>query len=257
MRNSKLLQKIKQGKTAKITALYHPIDMFPRHAAEAGYDAVWLEAEHHMWEPREMQRMLYLGHLADIDIIVRPPSREKAVLYRYLEQGASGIIIPQVGSREEAERLVQAVKFPPIGQRGLDGASIDSDFFLGVSKDYPRLANEQTYLIVQIENLEGFKNADEIAATPGVDGLFIGQWDMSLRLDCFMDPDNTRLIEVDDKVARACREHGKFWGRPCTSEEDVKTVIQKGAGFVNYGSDFFALSTYLSEAGKTLDKIME
>ena len=254
MRRSRFLDTVRSDGVARITCLYHPIDMFCRHAANAGYDAVWIEAEHHMWESREIQRMLYLGGLADIDVIVRPSTVERAGLYQYLEQGASGLIIPQVRNGEEARALVEAAKFPPLGTRGLDGASIDCDFYLGIGPEYTTGANENIVLILQIENLDGLENAEAIAATPGVDGLFIGQGDMSLRLGCNPDPREPKLVEVDRKVAAVCKKHGKFWGRPCVDAADIQTVVGLGAGFVNYGSDFMALLNSIAEYGRVLDE---
>ena len=257
MRRSRFLEKICSNRVARILCLYHPIDMFARHSAKAGFDALWIEAEHHTWEMREIQRMLYLGRLADIDVIVRPPTLERARLYQFLEQGASGLIIPQVMNADQAKMLVDAVKFPPVGNRGLDGASIDCDFYLEIGPEYPARANEQAALILQIENLDGLKNVEEIAAVPGVDGLFIGQGDMSMRLGCSLDQKDPKLVDVDRRVSEACGKHGKFWGRPCTGAEDIRTTLELGAGFVNYGSDFFAIYNSVAEYGKLLDDVLD
>ena len=123
MRRSRTLAKFRQNQVARLTCLYHPVDMFARHAANAGFDCIWIEAEHHRWEPREIQRMIYLAALADIDILIRAATREKAQLYQLLESGATGIIIPQVSSGAEAKSLVAGVRFPEINRRIADAGS--------------------------------------------------------------------------------------------------------------------------------------
>ena len=136
MRRSRVLEKIRNDEVARIACLYYANSMFPRHAANAGYDGVWIDGEHNSFDPRELERLLYLQRLADIDSIVRCPSRERTFLYRLLEVGATDVMIPLVSTRGEAEALVDAVKFPPLGNRGLDGASIDNDFYLHGTSGY-------------------------------------------------------------------------------------------------------------------------
>ena len=72
--------------------------------------------------------MIYQAHLHDIDMMVRPSTLEKTKLYRYLEDGAAGLMIPHVSDAEKARALVNAVKFPPLGDRGIDAAGLDSNF---------------------------------------------------------------------------------------------------------------------------------
>ena len=109
-------------------------------------------------------------------------------------------MIPLVNSPEDAALLASAVKFPPLGQRGLDGAGIDNAFYLQGTKEYPCTANAETFLILQIESQEALNNIDAIAGTKGVDGLFIGPGDLALRLDCPLDWDNAKLTAAEDAV---------------------------------------------------------
>src|SRR3990172_4415964 len=113
MRKSKVLAKIRAGKVARICATGHFIPFFPRHAAHFGYDGVWVDAEHRAFDPREVQAFLAYHQLADIDCIWRAATLEKTGLYRLLEDGASGVMIPHVSTPEKAKALVEAVKFPP------------------------------------------------------------------------------------------------------------------------------------------------
>jgi len=241
MRKSKVLSKLRSGEVARICGLYHPMHMYPSHAAHAGYDCVWLEEEHNTWDDREIQRVLAFHQLADIDCVVRPSTLERAKLYHLFENGATGILVPHVSSVEDARYLVEAVKFPPMGRRGLDGAGIDNDFFLGDVASYPETANRETFIAVQVETLEALEHVDEIAAVDGVDVLFIGPGDLALRLGCPPSWDEDRLLDAHKRVARAAEAAGIAWGRPAGSAEDIERLINMGARFISHGSDFEAV----------------
>src|SRR5688572_11207937 len=112
MRPSKVLQKLRSGKVARICSASNFIPYFPHLAAKFGYDGIWMDAEHRSWNPREIEGMMAQHHLANIDCIWRPPTLEKAGLSRLLEDGATGLLIPQVNTAERAQQLVAATKFP-------------------------------------------------------------------------------------------------------------------------------------------------
>ena len=167
MRSSKIRSRLRQKQAVRFACLYYPTAMMPAHAAKAGYDAVWLDAEHNTWERREIQRMIALHHLADIDCIVRTGNRNPNELYHLLEDGATALMIPMVNSPQEARALADAVKFFPLGQRGVDGASLDNNFYLSGTKGYTEAANAETFLMLQIETPEALACVEEIAAVPG------------------------------------------------------------------------------------------
>ena len=117
MRRSKTLARFRNNEAVRLCNLGHYIPAFVKHAAHYGFDAIWLDLEHRLIDEREVQALLAFAHLADIDIMLRPPTLEKTRLYRYLEDGASGLMIPHVSTPEKAQMLVDAVKFPPLGDR--------------------------------------------------------------------------------------------------------------------------------------------
>jgi len=232
--------------------MYYPTAMMPAYAAKAGYDAIWLDTEHNTWDRREIQRMILLHHLAGIDCIVRTGSRNPTDLYHLLEDGATALMIPLVNTPEEARLLASAVKFPPVGQRGLDGAGLDNNFFLPGTEHYPAAANEETLLIVQIETPEAIANIDEIAAVDGIDGFFIGPGDLSLRLGCRPDWNDSRLIEAQATVAAAAAKHGVAWGRPARDAADIARITKLGAKLIAHGSDFGGVASILAAGGRTI-----
>lgn len=246
MRSSKTLARWRAGQAARMCALGHFIPPYIRLAAHFGYDCIWLDLEHRAMDDREVQSLLMMFRLANIDCLLRAPTLEKTKLYRYLEDGATGLMIPHVSTADRARQLVQALKFPPLGDRGLDGAGLDCDFVLQGGESYPDRANAETFIVVQIETPEGVQNVDEIASVPGIDALFIGPGDLGLRLKK-ANPDNLTLEECTARVAAAAKKHGKVWGQPAFNPEHLKTLIDQGAKLPNYGGDFGALMNSLKE----------
>ena len=180
MRRSKTLERIRSGEVIRTCVLGHYIPGYVCNAARTGYDCIWLDLEHRALSVREVESLLAMSHLYDIDLMVRPPTLEKTGLYRYLEDGAAGLLIPHVSTPEKARMLVDAVKFPPIGDRGIDNAGLDADYFIHDADDYVAWANRETFLCVQIETPEGVRNVDSIAAVAGIDMIFVGPGDRGL-----------------------------------------------------------------------------
>ena len=232
-------------------ALGHYIPAYIHHAAEFGYDCIWLDLEHRLISEREIQALLAYAQLADIDCMVRSPKLEKTGLYRYLEDGATGLMIPHVSTPEKARMLADSVKFPPVGDRGLDGASLDSDFYLADTFEYVEHANRETFLVVQIETPQAVANVNEIAAVTGVDGLFVGPGDLSLRLKHETD---LTLEAAIQQVAEAAERHDKAWGIPAGTIEKVKEYRDQGAQLINYGGEFGAFMNMLKDFGSELEQ---
>lgn len=244
-RRSKLLSKIRAGKVARVCSTGSPLIYMPAMAAHYGYDAVWVDSEHRAWDPLQVREMLLRHHHADIDCVFRPYNIERASLSRYLEDGASALMIPMVNTPERARQLVEFTKFPPLGDRGLDGSGIDAGYWIGRGPDYTGEANRETALIVQIETPQAVDNVADIAAVEGVDIVFMGPGDLSLRLGCTPSLKEPKLRAALERMAEGCAKHKKPWGFPVGTIEDAKTVIDMGAQFVNFGSEFMGVMNQL------------
>lgn len=255
MRRSKVLEKIRNGKVARICNIGHYLPYAPKQAALAGYDGVWIDGEHRAWDHREAQAMIAFHHIADIDCLWRPPTLEKTGLYRLLEDGAAGVIIPHVSTPEKAAAIVEATKFPPLGDRGFDGVGLDCGLQFQ-NFDYAKDCNRETSVSVQIETTLALKNADAIAAIEGVDILFLGPGDMALRLDCSPAADDPKMMEAQRRVAQAAADHGKAWGRPVGSKEDLEIVVELGAKFVIMGGEFTWLMNGMAAANAEFDQVL-
>jgi 2-keto-3-deoxy-L-rhamnonate aldolase RhmA len=255
MRRSKTLAKLRAGEPARICNLGVYSPAFVRHAAHFGFDCIWLDLEHRAMDERHVGALLAFCHLYDIDCMLRTPTREKTRLYRCLEDGATGFMVPHVTTSQDAHCLVQAVKFPPLGNRGMDGAGFDNDFNVLETEGYPEQANRETLLVVQIESPAAVDNADSIARVEGVDGLFIGPGDLGLRLRHARDGSLT-LEQAIEKVAAAAAQHGKAWGMPVASVEKMREHYRGGARLLAHGGDFMAILNMLKESAAHFDEAL-
>ena len=252
MRKSKSLARIRAGEVIRTCVLGHYSPAYICHAAREGYDCIWVDLEHRALTMHQIQALFAFSHLYDIDIMLRPPTLEKTGLYRYLEDGAAGLLIPHVSTAEKAKVLVDAVKFPPLGDRGIDNAGLDADFHLHDPDHYVKWANEETFLSVQIETPEGVRNVDEIAAVEGVDILFVGPGDLGLRLG---QSGEMTLDEAWERVAAACKKHGKAFGGPTVPLDEMKKRNDQGAQLLINNSEFQNLTAGLKENIQKFDEL--
>jgi len=254
MRKSKVLNKFRNGKFARICGLGHLLPFFVRHAAHFHYDGIWLDLEHRTLEPREIQALLTYSVLHNIDCMIRPATLERTCLYHYLEDGAAGFMIPFVSTPEIARQVVNAVKFPPDGNRGVDGAGLDGDYVLESwrpGNSYFAEANHQTFIVAQIETLEGLENVDAIAAVAGIDCLFVGPGDLGLRLAT----SQTTLPQAIERVAASAARHKKAWGITAGTLEDLARYRKMGAQMVPWGGDFHLMKV-LEKCSNELNEVL-
>ena len=161
--------------------------------------------------------------------------------------------MPHVNDIERATYLRDCLKFPPLGDRGIDGVGQDNGFQFSDSIEYTSQANENTFLICQIETAEALENAEQITATEGVDGVFVGPGDLQLRIT----KNNLEftLEEAIEKVAALCKQYGKAWGLPVSDVETGKKRYHQGARLIAYAGEFVTLVSMLNENSAGLDEM--
>ena len=255
MRKSKTLEKIRNGQCARVCGLGHYLPFFVRYAAHFRYDVVWFDLEHRAMNDHQVQSLIALCHYNDIDCMVRTPTLQRTRLYRYFEDGASGIMVPFASDIETVRQVRDAVKFPPLGNRGIDGAGLDADYGIEAWKPgstYTSDANSETFIVAQIETLEAVENVEEIASVPGVDVLFVGPADLGTRLALDGGPNELNLDVAIARVADAAQQSQKAWGIPAGTPDDVRKYRKMGAQFIPHGGDF-ALMDVLRSCSEAMD----
>ncbi|MEX2203400.1 MAG: aldolase/citrate lyase family protein, partial [Actinomycetota bacterium] len=203
--------------------------------AAAGFDSVTLDLQHGAAEPHDAARIFAAVEAAGAVPLARVRWNDPAELMRMLDVGARGIVCPMIGARTEAEAFVAACRYPPEGIRSygpVHGA-------LGAGREHVTRANEIVLTFAMIETAEGFGNLDEIASTPGLDGLYVGPSDLSLGLglDTFADLRDPRLLEALDAVVDAAKRHEIVAGAHAPSPERSAALAERGFRFVTPAVD--------------------
>src|SRR3954454_633722 len=138
-----------------------------------GFDWVFLDAEHGPLSEADIAHLVRAAESADITPVVRVPRNEPETILRYMETGVAGIVVPQINSGDEARRVVESVKYPPWGKRGI-GSSRAAQYGFGMAGDtYRQMANDETIVIALLENVRGVALLDEILAVEGIDVVFV------------------------------------------------------------------------------------
>jgi 4-hydroxy-2-oxoheptanedioate aldolase len=215
MKASRVLAKMRAGEPALGIALHLTDPSVFELAGLMGFDAIWMDMEHHFYSLEVAANLMRAARVGGADIVARPAKGEFMRMARMLEAGASGIMYPRCDSAEEAREVVKWAKFAPLGKRGFDGAGPDVPYLLTPMRRYIREANEQTFVLIQMEEPHAVDRAEEIAAVPGVDMLMLGPADFTV------------LTGIP----------GKHWAATCGSVEVARRMIEMGARLVFHGCD--------------------
>ena len=216
-------------------------------ASLLGFDCLWLDLEHHATSLETASNLIRASRVGNADVVARPAKGEFMRMGRLLETGAAGIRYPRCESAAEAAEVVKWAKFAPLGRRGVDGGNPDMPYLTMPVADYLKAANEQTFIVMQLEDSEAVARADEIAAVPGIDVLFLGVGDFTV-LSGF--PGRFDHPAVDDavrRVASAAAKAGIHWGMPCFSPEHGRRLIDLGARFLAHSADLSILKKGLEQ----------
>ena len=207
--------------------------------ALAGFDWLVIDGEH---SPNDLNRILAqlktLAAYPGSHAVARVPVGDTALIKQYLDLGAQNILVPMVDTPEQAAQLVRAMRYPQDdglgGVRGMAGARASR---WGHYTDYFKRANEEVCLLVQVESLEALKNPDAIAATPGVDGVFIGPADLSASMGHVGNAAHPEVqAAIEDAIARILKA-GKAPGILTPDESLAQHYLSLGAVFVAVGLD--------------------
>jgi 4-hydroxy-2-oxoheptanedioate aldolase len=202
-----------------------------------GFDGIWMDMEHHGYSVETATAMMRAARVGTADIVARPAKGEFLRMARMLEGGANALMYPQCDSALEAAELVHWTKFPPVGRRGCDAANADAPYLSMPIGDYIETANHETVLIVQIETLEALEQAEAIAEVDGVDILFLGPGDLSIRMGLAGQLQHERIMEATERVAAAAAKAGKHWGKPVGTPDEAAQLIEMGARFICHSAD--------------------
>ncbi|HTJ58987.1 MAG TPA: aldolase/citrate lyase family protein [Devosiaceae bacterium] len=208
-------------------------------AARAGFDWVLIDMEHTTLGESEALAHLRAARGGTAETVVRVPWNDAVIIKRMLDAGARSIIVPQVQNAEEARRAVAATRYPPDGIRGFSGITRANDY--GRTKDYPTTAANEIFLTVQVESPEAVRNAAEIAAVEGVDGVFVGPNDLAANMGLVGQAGHPSVREAIASVIAPVRAAGKAPGVLDFNIASSKSWFDMGFSWIAVGSDLSLL----------------
>lgn len=223
--NTELLRgKMKNGETTigiMLSEIYVPNII--RLLACCGYDYILIDCEHGYFDMSQVANLVAVADGAKIPVIVRVTQPSRTNITKYLDMGAQGILLSDVNSRADAERLASICRYAPEGNRGVSTFRAHTGYSCGNVSQIMREANERIIVICQIESPETVDHIDEITSIPGVDGVLIGPNDLSQHMGIFGEYKNPRMVQAMKAVADSARKNGK-WSGVITANNDLLTM---------------------------------
>lgn len=222
--------------------------------ADAGFDWLCVDLEHTSTDYKEAQLLIMAIQSKGLKAFVRVGGNDSLIIKRVLDAGANGIIVPSVNSALEAKNAVEAVRYPPLGKRGV-GLARAQDYGFGFDS-YRDHKTKEIKLIVQIEHISAIKELDAIIQTEGVDGTFIGPYDLSGSLGKpgqWDEPEVRDALKIYEVTAR---KYNKWMGFHVV-QPDYNLVIEKislGYNFIAFGFDAMFLGTMIRNQLKMIKR---
>ena len=235
MRGKRIKEKMRAGRPVFTTALAFYAPRLVEMLARSGADQIFLDAEHGPLSERECEDMVRAADLYDIPVSIRVPVNEPHVILRYLDIGTSSIMVPHVTTRADAERAVRAVKYPPEGERGFAPGRGAELFGLG-PVDYMRRANEETVVLALFEDIAGVDEIEAVCHVEGVDGLFVGAFDLASSMGHPGQPWHAEVQAIVGRVRETCRANGMPFGTVPRDRADLRTQIEQGCQLISLGT---------------------
>ncbi len=252
-------QRLQRGETLVVFAVgrmfHHNIIHYL--GMQGHFDGFWIDVEHGGLTTHDIEVAASAGMAHGLDCFVRVPPTDYATVTRCFESGATGVMAAQITSAEHAEEFVRWAKFAPRGRRGLNPLGFDGGFGSIPLAEFTERANRETFVAIQIETASAAQDVDAIAAIDGVDLLFVGPSDLSQAVGTIGDFTGPESIEAVDRVAAACKAHGKQWGAVTPSPSYAATLIEKGGTLISLTNDVKLVTSGMARVREDFSEIWE
>ncbi len=253
MRANRTKDRLGGGETVFGCALQHFRSAeIPRLFAAAGFDYVFIDAEHSGFDLETVQELVTASVQSGITPLVRVGELLYSLVARFLDVGAQGIILPRVESRELLEEAIRWTRFPPLGKRGFGLMPPQLDYEPRSFKEIIEHLNANTLVVVQFETRKAMERCDELLSVNGIDVAMVGPSDLSISLGVSGQFDHPVLVETVTWFMGACAAHRVVPGIQCRSATQAKFWAERGMKFVGAGGE---LSLLLEKAKQTVEDL--
>jgi 4-hydroxy-2-oxoheptanedioate aldolase len=233
MKENRVRTKLKQGEQVfgVLTPIFDP--QVVEVIAHLGFECYMLDCEHGAGSPRDAEAFVRTCEAVGITPMARVRSIDPKLILQFLDAGIMGIMMPGIREVAEVKQLVEAVRYPPAGRRGIAPVRAN-DYLLGEMKaeGYLKFANEQVMIIPQIELVEAVQNLDSLLQVEGVDCYFVGPRDLSLSMGFPDGPGHVEVQNVIDEVYRRVQAAGLMTGTVAPTGQDAHSLVEKKVGLI-------------------------
>lgn len=228
-----------------------------RIAKATGHDFIFLDLQHALYDKETLGHVAQAAFGAGVTCLARVQSPSDPIMPLLLDNGFTGIVVPDVNTADDAKRAVEACKFKPVGRRSVSGAYPMFDFRSQPLGETLRVLNDNTLLVCMIETVEGVNNMEAIAAVEGVDVVHLGCNDLLVDMGnpgAFGSPE---VVEVIEREIALCKKHGKFAGLGGDRDPQRQArFIREGIRFVTTHTDIAFLMQAAGHRTKELRAVL-
>jgi 4-hydroxy-2-oxoheptanedioate aldolase len=256
MRPNPVKRALKAGEAAVGTWLSLGSITASRFLARAGWAWLTVDLEHTLVDWETATHMF--GAIADAGCVAlaRVPANRHDHIKRVLDNGAHGVVVPMVNTREEAQAAVRACLYPPFGNRSVGGSVHGMNFDTNAA-EYFEKANDELLIVLQCEHIQAVEDADSIFSVPGIDAIFVGPNDLaqSMRSKDNKPPSAEAMKEALKHVLATCKKHKVPAGLHCYSAEEARHRIEEGWQFIAIGSELRMMMSAVGAELKALGSL--
>lgn len=236
MRPNAVRRKLKSGEVVIGCFVGFPSAEVVEICGYSGYDFVMIDAEHGPISPHDAYHMVLAAEVSGTTPLIRVPRNEPSYVLRYMDIGAGGVMVPQINSADEARSVVEAVKYHPLGHRGLAQPRA-TGYGIGTTlTDYAATANDETLVIIQFENIAGLEKVPEVIKVPGVDVLLIGPSDLAQSMGYPGQLRHPEVLAVIDRVCEMCAGSDVALGTIAPNADATNKLIEQGFRMIAPGA---------------------
>lgn len=205
--------------------------------ASSGIDFIVIDAEHGSIGYETAQVMIGLCESYKVTPIMRVGEINESLILRALDIGAHGIQLPNITTTKDVEKFVKFAKYSPLGTRGFSPYTKAGLYDVANGQNMPKIANENTLLIANVEGVDGMSNLEHISKVDGIDVIFIGLFDMSQSLGMAGDVENPKVIKKLDEAIKIIHKNGKKIGSIASNISMLKILKNKNIDYLTYSVD--------------------
>lgn len=198
-----------------------------------GFDYYMIDGEHGAISVSDINNLVRACENVNCTPLARIRSVDTKLILQFMDAGVMGVMMPSIDNADDVKRLVDAVKYPPMGRRGL-GPIRAADYMQGTMNqlEYVEFANQQTLVLPQIESMECVENLEEICKIEGVDGFIIGPRDLAMSMGFYDGPKHEEVQKMLDQIFKTVLDNGKFFGTVAGTSDAAQKLVDKGASMI-------------------------